>query len=204
VLGLIRIAADDPNARAVRLIPAVTAVECEAFAKGDYAPIFQTCLDVRMPVFLFIAGHVELMPRYLEQFPDLQFIVDHCGMPMEQGIAMLDEDTPEGEAPAGPDVGYFDEVLKLATYPNVALKWSHAQGMFGELEYPSPGLLPYLRRAIDVFGVDRIMWASDRGGNQTGETWEQLLHYLLDSEGITDDEKTWVFGKTIRTVLSWT
>ncbi|MEE8306612.1 MAG: amidohydrolase family protein [Gammaproteobacteria bacterium] len=176
VLGLIRIAADDPNARAARLIPAVTAVECEAFAKGDYAPIFQTCLDVRMPVFLFIAGHVELMPRYLEQFPDLQFIVDHCGMPMEQWIAMLDEDTPEGEAPAGPDVGYFIEVLKLATYPNVALKWSHAQGMFGELEYPSPGLLPYLRRAIDAFGVDRIMWASDRGGNQTGETWEQLLH----------------------------
>jgi L-fuconolactonase len=203
VLPLIRIAADDPNARAVRLIPAVTAVECDAFAAGDYAPIFQTCLEAGMPVFLFIAGHVELMPAYLEQFPALQFVVDHCGMPMEQGVGMLDEDTPEGDAPAGPDIAYFDEVLKLAAYPNVALKWSHAQGMFGELDYPSPGLIPYLRQAIDAFGAGRIMWASDRGGNQTGETWDQLLHYLLDSDGLSDEEKTWIFGKTIRTVLNW-
>ena len=204
VLGLIRIAADDPNARAARLVPAVTAAECQAFENGDYAEIFQTCLDAGMPVFLYIAGHVELMPQYLEQFPTLQFIVDHCGMPMEEGIGMLDEETPDGGAAhKGADVSYFDEVLKLAAYPNVALKWSHAQGMFGELKYPSPGLIPYLRRAIDAFGVERIMWASDRGGNQTGETWEQLLHYLLDSEGVTDEEKVWLFGKSARTVLSW-
>jgi len=199
VQALIRIAADDPNARAVRMIPAVTAVECEAFANGDYAETFQTCLDVGMPVFLFIAGHVELMPAYLKQFPDLQFIVDHCGMPMEAGVA----DIEGAPLHPGPQVTYFDEVLKLAAHPNVALKWSHAQGMFGELDYPSPGLIPYLRRAIDAFGADRIMWASDRGGNQTGETWDQLLHYLLDSDGITDVEKTWIFGKTIRSVLDW-
>ncbi|MDH3641353.1 MAG: hypothetical protein OES38_04615, partial [Gammaproteobacteria bacterium] len=36
VLSLIRIAADDPNARAIRMIPAVTATETDAFAGGDY------------------------------------------------------------------------------------------------------------------------------------------------------------------------
>ena len=51
--------------------------------------------------------------------------------------------------------------------------------MFGELEYPSPGLIPHLRRAIDAFGVERIMWASDHGGNQTGETWEQLRNNFV-------------------------
>jgi L-fuconolactonase len=199
VLSLIRIASDDPHARAVRMIPAVTAAETKAFAAGGYNDIFAVADDVGLPVFVFIAGHVELMPAYLERFRDVNFIVDHCGMPMEAGVSMLDADTPDGVAAhPGPNVPYFDEVLKLADHANVFLKWSHAQGMFGELEYPSPGLIPHLRRAIDAFGVDRIMWASDNGGNQTGETWAQLLHYLLDSDGVTQEEKAWLFGKTVR------
>ena len=57
--------------------------------------------------------------------------------------------------------------------------------------------------SIEAFGAERIMWASDMGGNQTGETWEQLLHYLLDSDGITDEEKAWLFGRAVRTLLDW-
>ena len=204
VLSLIRISSDDPNARAIRMIPAVTATETDAFAAGSYNDIFAAANDVGVPVFLFIAGHVELLPRYLERFRSLTFIVDHCGMPMEAGIGMPDADRPDGGSThPGPQVAYFDQVLRLADHPNVLLKWSHAQGMFGELEYPSPGLIPHLRRAIDAFGVNRIMWASDHGGNQTGETWSQLLHYLLDSDGVTRDEKTWLFGRTVRTALDW-
>jgi predicted TIM-barrel fold metal-dependent hydrolase len=187
------------------MIPGVTASETEAFAANGYAEMFAVTREVGMPMFLFIGGQVELVPPYLEAFPEVEFIIDHCGMPLEAGLSLLGAETPAGEAAdAGPDVAYFDEVLKLAAYPNVALKWSHAQGMFGELEYPSPGLIPYLRRAIDAFGAERIMWASDAGGgNQTGETWEQLLHYLLDSDGISDEEKSWIFGRSVRKSLNW-
>lgn len=204
VQSLVRIARDDPNARAIRMIPAVSPAETAAFAAGRYDEIFAAAGALGLPVFLFIAGHVELMPRYLERHRDVTFIVDHCGMPMEAGIRPLDGDQADGRPDhPGPNVPYFDEVLRLADHPNVLLKWSHAQGMFGELEYPSPGLIPHLRRAIDAFGVERIMWASDYGGNQTGETWSQLLHYLLDSDGITADEKAWLFGRTVRTALEW-
>ena len=204
VLSLVRIAGDDPHARAVRMIPAVDPAETAAFAAGAYDDIFATADLVGLPVFLFIAGHVELMPRYLERYRNVQFIIDHCGMPMEAGIRSPNADqTDQGPHHPGPNVPYFDEVLKLADHPNALLKWSHAQGMFGELEYPSPGLIPHLRRAIDAFGAERIMWASDYGGNQTGETWSQLLHYLLDSDGLTRDEKTWLFGRTVRTALGW-
>ena len=75
-----------PNARAARMIPAVTATETTAFAEGDYSEIFATANAAGMPVFLFIAGHVELLPPYLQAFPDLRFIIDHCGMPMEVGV----------------------------------------------------------------------------------------------------------------------
>jgi predicted TIM-barrel fold metal-dependent hydrolase len=193
VQSLVRIAGDDPHARAMRMIPAVDPAETAAFAAGAYDDIFATADLVGLPVFLFIAGHVELMPRYLERYRNVQFIIDHCGMPMEAGIRSPNTDqTDQGPHHPGPNVPYFDEVLKLADHPNALLKWSHAQGMFGELEYPSPGLIPHLRRAIDAFGAERIMWASDYGGNQTGETWSQLLHYLLDSDALTREEKTWL------------
>jgi predicted TIM-barrel fold metal-dependent hydrolase len=204
VQSLIRIAADDPNARAIRMIPGVTAAETDAFAAGDYADAFTAARETHMPMFLFIGGHMDLVTPYLEAFPDVRFIIDHCGMPLEAGLSMLGADTPAAASShPGPDVAYFDEVLKLADFTNVALKWSHAQGMFGELEYPSPALIPHLRRAIDAFGVERIMWASDNVGNQTGETWEQLLHYLLDSDGVSNEEKAWLFGRSVRTVLNW-
>lgn len=214
--SLIRMIKDAPYARATRILPALTAVELDAFASGGYDRIFTVCEEIGLPVFVFIAGHVELMPAYLEKFPDLQFIVDHCGMPMEADVGFLDEATPDqasdqaqdqaGAAGAhgGPDVAYFDEVLKLAAYPNVALKWTHAQGMFGVRDYPFDGLAPYLRRALDAFGAERVMWASDNGGNQTGESWAELLFYLRDCSAFTDSEKEWLFGRTVRTVLDWT
>jgi len=200
--SLVRMAKDAPHCRAIRMLPALTAAELEAFASGAYDPIFTLAERIGMPVFLFIAGHVELMPRYLAQFPRLQFIVDHCGMPMEANISFLDAATPDQQH-SGPDVAYFDEVLKLAVHPNVALKWSHAQGMFGMRDYPSIGLRPYLRRAIDAFGANRVMWASDHGGNQTGETWGELVHYIRDSPDLSADEKSWLMGRTVRTVLGW-
>lgn len=203
VESLVRMAKDAPHCRAIRMLPALTAVELEAFASGGYDPVFALAERIGIPVFLFIAGHVELMPRYLERFPKLSFIVDHCGMPIEANVSFLDAATPDQQH-SGPDVGYFDEVLKLAVHPNVALKWSHAQGMFGMRDYPSVGLRPILRRAIDAFGANRVMWASDHGGNQTGETWGELVHYIRDNPELSADEKAWLMGGSVRAVLDWT
>ena len=200
--SLIRMAKDAPHARAIRILPGVTAEEVDAFANDGYDEIFAESDKVGIPVFAFIAGHVELMGPYLERYPGLQFIIDHCGMPMEENVSFLDEETPDGAG--GPDVAYFDEVLKIAAYPNVALKWSHAQGMFGVSDYPFKGLWPYLRRAVDTFGAQRIMWASDNGGNQTGENWGELVFYMRECAEITDTEREWLMGKTVRTLLDWT
>ncbi len=202
VESVVRMAKDAPHCRAIRMLPALTATELEAFAAGAYDPIFALAERIGLPVFLFIAGHVELMPRYLERFPGLRFVVDHCGMPMEDNISFLDAATPD-QKQAERDAGYFDEVLRLAAWPNVALKWSHAQGMFGIRDYPSEGLRPILRRAIAAFGANRIMWASDHGGNQTGETWGELVHYIRDNPDLSAEEKRWIMGGTVRAVLDW-
>jgi predicted TIM-barrel fold metal-dependent hydrolase len=205
--SIIRMVRSAPHARAIRILPGLTAAELDAFAAGAYEQMFAVALQCSLPVFVFIPGHVELMARYLRQFPSLQFIVDHCGMPIEANVSFLDAPTPGQNSDAGLShaarLAYFDTVLKLAEFPNAALKWSHAQGMFGVSGYPFAALFPYLRRAVDSFGARRIMWASDHGGNQTGESWAELLFYVIACPDLTEEEKEWLLGRTVRTLLNW-
>jgi predicted TIM-barrel fold metal-dependent hydrolase len=55
---------------------------------------------------------------YAKRFPDVQFVIDHCGAAF---------DSPPGKAT-------IDDAVTMARYPNVAYKWAHA-----------PALLKYRR-----------------------------------------------------------
>jgi len=88
-------------------------------------------------------------------------------------------------------VAELERVCELGQYPNIALKWCHAPGLLSEQEYPYRDLMPLLRRTIDAFGVERIMWASDYtvARDQNGNSWAQTLYYVLDSSGLSASEK---------------
>jgi predicted TIM-barrel fold metal-dependent hydrolase len=76
--------------------------------------------------------------------------------------------------------------------------------IFGRGEYPFAHLAEPLRRAIDAFGAERVMWSGDSTVITTGESWAENLFYLRDSAlGLSLDEQAWVLGRTVRTVLQW-
>jgi predicted TIM-barrel fold metal-dependent hydrolase len=180
--GLIRLLASSPHARALRLLPLS---DGQAFAAGAYDGLFAMAQAARLPVFIALAGKVELLAAYARKFPDLTLIIDHCGMPW-----------------APKDVAYFDAVLKLAAHPNVALKWAHAQNLFSVDAYPYTPLMPHLRRAIDAFGPERIVWASDH--SQVKEhSWGQLLYSIRDTAELSAAEKAWVLGGSLRRLIGW-
>lgn len=197
--SVMRVVASSPHARAFRLQPVWTRAEVESFANGGYTPLLEIAQDVGLPVFLFIPGYVELLEPYAKMFPELTLVIDHCGM----GFGGIPPDRPQAEAVAAQDISYFEEVLRLAEYPNVALKWSHAQDRFGAETYPYDGLRPILRRAIDVFGADRLTWASDKSV-MAGHTWTNLLHYVSDNPELSQEERQWILGGTARKILNWT
>jgi predicted TIM-barrel fold metal-dependent hydrolase len=105
----------------------------------------------------------------------------------------------------GERVAQLDRVFELAEFPNVALKWSHAPSLLSEHAYPFRDVLPLLRRAIDAFGIERILWASDYtvARDQHGEAWAHSLYYLLDSDQLSLTEKEWILGRSVRQVLRW-
>ncbi|CAN7600155.1 amidohydrolase family protein [Phenylobacterium sp. LjRoot219] len=196
--SVMRTVASSPNARAFRLQPVWTLDEVEAFANGAYEPLLELAQDLGLPVCVFIPGYVELLRPYVRKFARQTFIIDHCGM----GFPNIPPGRPAPEAQRALEVGYFAEVLKLADFPNVALKWSHAQDGFGVKTYPYEGLRPLLRQAIAAFGPQRLMWASDNTVIP-GHSWSEMLFALRDDPELAAEEKAWILGASARQLLNW-
>ena len=57
--------------------------------------------------------------------------------------------------------------------------------------------------ALDAFGAERMMWASDVSANLTGESWAELLFWLIDNPDISHGEREKLLGGTARRILNW-
>jgi predicted TIM-barrel fold metal-dependent hydrolase len=197
--AFMRRVAASPHARAFRLLATWSLEEAEAFINGGYEPLLDVAQDLGLPVCMFIPGYVEYLPHYLKKFPKLTFVVDHCGM----GLPGHPPGRSEAESLRTQSLGYFDEVLKLAEFPNLALKWCHATTMFGGGEFDAyEPARRYLRRAITAFGADRLMWASD-STMVHHYSWKDLLDTIKSDPELSQDEKEWVLGRSARRILKW-
>jgi predicted TIM-barrel fold metal-dependent hydrolase len=196
--SVMRVVGTTPNARAFRLLAVWTQEEAEAFIDGGYEPLFDIAQDIGLPVCLFIPGFVEYLPHYLKRFPRLNFIIDHLGM----GMSHNPTGRTESDVLRAQSIEYFDEVLKLAQYPNVALKISHAQHLFKVQQFPYEPIRPHLRRAINAFGADRLLWASDNSAIPR-HTWADLLLWIRDDPDLSTEEKQWILGGSARRMLRW-
>ncbi len=196
--GVMRGIAAEPGARGFRLLATWSMDEVKALASGDFDALFEIAQDIGLPVCVFVPGHVELLPRYLRKYPRLQFVLDHLGI----GMPGHPPGRNAAEVARATDSAYLDEVLKLAEFPNLAVKLSHAPMLLRAGTYPFEAVRPHLRRLIEAYGVERLMWASD-ATIMPHWPWADLLNYLrLDTE-LSDDEKVWLLGGTARKVFAW-
>ncbi len=209
--SLIRQARDATHCRALRVLGGNTRAEMAQFVAGDFAPVFAAAAANGLPVFVMAAGQGEVVARYAAEHRDCRIILDHTGMPwgklLRPILAKL-EGLPDSDAwwaslGDEPMEQAFATVARLADHPNVALKWAHAPTMFDMPGYPHLPLRPWLRRAVDAFGADRVMWASDISANQTGESWAELLFSVREMPELSEAEKAAVLGGTARAWLNW-
>ncbi|WP_167855001.1 amidohydrolase family protein [Mangrovimicrobium sediminis] len=199
--AIVRMAGEAPYARAVRVTPGISQLEASAFAQGEYDAVCAACLAAALPLFVFAPGQAQAIGRYASKFPDLRIVIDHCGLTSPAMARATGRDSSVQD-PAQWQRS-FDDILALSAFPNVAFKWAHAPAMFESPGYPSDALGPYLRRVLDAFGAQRVMWASDVTANQTGESWAELLFGLRGLAGVSPSEKQALLGATARTWLDW-
>jgi L-fuconolactonase len=207
----IKMARDARYALALRILAGSSRTEVAAFGAGDYDEVFAAAGDCGLPIFAAISGHTELLTRYLNKFPDVKVIVDHCGTPPSRSIRELLAkmealpDSAEYWAKLGdrPMTEAIANVIKLADYPNVAIKWAHSSAIFAAPGYPNEGARPYLRKLLNAFGANRVLWASDYTTLPTGETWAEVLFAVINNPELSTSEREQLLGSTIRTWLNW-
>ena len=183
--GWIETLAAAPGFKALRTL-VFTPSEGAVFADGGCDRLLHAPRAYSLPVFITCPGRVRLLASYAERFPDVQFVIDHCGVVF---------DAPGGKAT-------IDDAVAMARYPNVACKWAHAPDFLSTTAYPFPDLEPKLRRAVDAFGPERVMWASDYTMIRRAN-WGEALFSIRHSPSLSEDEKAWILGGTARWVLNW-
>jgi predicted TIM-barrel fold metal-dependent hydrolase len=106
----------------------------------------QVLANYRLPFDLCLrADQLAIGRELVAQCPDVQFVLDHCGVPK---VAEQELDP------------WRDEIRALAQHPNVAAKISGVVAYAGP-DWTVATLRPFVEHVIECFGWDRVVWGSD-------------------------------------------
>ena len=183
------IVAPDDDGTAIRgwVEQGVKGIRLSADSRAESAdPLahWRTANELNLVVSTFCSLSMLMSPQFSEvvsTFPDLRIVIEHLG-----GVRQ-DEKPPYDE---------FDEILKLASYPNLTMKIP-GFGEFCRLPHPFKDVPPLVRMAIEAFGPQRLMWGSDYPPVSTREGYDNSLtfprEYLSD---LSIEDRNWIFGRT--------
>ena len=134
-----------------------------------------------------------VLPRQMSQAialvdlaPDVQFILDHCGVP---------------DIKAGDEQAWRKGISEIARRPNVIGKVSGVVAYADPDSWTVATLRPYVEHTIGSFGWDRVVWGSDwpvctLGGGLS--TWVAATQALV--AGASADERARLFSGNAKRV----
>jgi predicted TIM-barrel fold metal-dependent hydrolase len=165
-------------------------------ADGVYDRYFRLAEVNGIHVFVKASERPGVLEPVLTRHPNLRVSLDHTGVAFDA----IDRD--------GNRERRVRHLLDLARYPNLSLLWCHVERLTWE-NYPFADTLPILRRVLDAYGAERVMWGSDcteaRNPCRSARpcSWAQTMHYLLDADQFSELEMRALFGMTARALLNW-
>lgn len=126
---------------------------------------------------------VELM---CADFPDTKVVIDH--------FARIGVDGTIGEED-------LQNLCGLAKHQNTAVKVS-AYYALGKKKPPYDDLIPMIRRLVDAFGPERLMWASDSPYQLDGDnTYAASIALIRDRiDFLSKEDRDWLLRKTAERV----
>lgn len=182
LLSRIPLLAQTPGCRCLRIHLAGDE-ERHRFAAGDWDQALALATRHALAVTVMAEDAGSLIAPVARRHAGLTLVVDHCGW----------VNTPD----------QWLEVLALGELPNVYLKWSHAHRAFRRHPNPQHARHEGLVQAIEAFGSNRVMWAGDVSFEESNATWSELLSFVRDHSGLSEDDRAWVLGRTARRVHRW-
>ena len=118
-------------------------------ADGSLDWLWKSAEEEKIPISMLVTDSLIELQKIAERHPELRLTIDHLGG--RGGNTTLKDDEAMEHIP---------NLLKLAKYPNVAVKATGAPGYSGEA-YPYPIMQGYLEQIYDAFGPHRTFWGTD-------------------------------------------
>ena len=123
--------------------------------------------------------------RLAAHFPDQQFVLNHCGSPIDRDEAGME--------------AWRNGLLLLARQPNVAIKISDLVAY--DHNWSLDSLRPVVRHCIDCFGPDRAMFASDFPVAGLHATFDEVYgSFKTIVSDLTPDEQSALFYGTAKRI----
>lgn len=152
---------------------------------GDW--FWADCERHDIPVMIFSPFAVAAIGKIAERHPGLRVIVDHMGL----NVQWKGKDLTPG----------VDLLLSFARLPNVAVKASCLPCYVAE-SYPYPTLHPQIRRVVDAFGAQRVMWGTDL--SQSPCSYRQNVALITkELDFLSTEDKEWIMGRSLAQWLRW-
>lgn len=130
---------------------------------------------------------IEYVDLLCQKFPETTVVVDHFA---RIGVSGTIEENR------------LDELCRLARFPNTHVKAS-AYYALGQKKAPYHDLLPMLRKVIDAFGPQRVMWATDCPYQVQGDnSYQASIDLILqESNFLSSQDKNWILRDTAAKVF---
>lgn len=117
-----------------------------------------------------------------KKFPETKVVIDHFARIGVSGAVEQDR---------------LEELCQLASFPNVHVKASAFYAL-GQKRMPYRDLLPMLKRVVEEFGPQRVMWATDCPYQVQGEhTYQASIDLILrEADFLSSSDKNWILRDT--------
>ena len=121
--------------------------------------------------------NVAEMKEIIQECPRLKIAIGHFGMPTTE---------------------HWHEQIRLAQNDNVFIESGGITWLFNSEFYPFKGAIRAIREAIDICGIEKLMWGSDYPRTITAITYRMSYDFVLKSSELIDHEKQLFLGENAR------
>lgn len=125
---------------------------------------------------------VPALKEIAEELPNLRIAIGHFGMVTVDG---------------------WEEQIALAKLPNVYIESGGITWLFHKEYYPYPSAVKAIRTAIDICGIDKLMWGSDYPRTMTAITYLMSQDFIEKTDKLTEEEKRKFLGENAKRFYSF-
>ena len=150
------------------------------FTTKSHKEIFEKAERLKKFISIDMAdgdAQTDAMEQLIETYPDLRIAIGHFGMVTTDG---------------------WEKQIALAKHEHVYIESGGITWLFHKEFYPYPSAVRAIRTAIDICGIDKLMWGSDYPRTMTAITYDMSKDFIEKTTELSEEEKIKFLGENAR------